>query len=678
MKSCLSWIAALGLFALPASAAENDGMTRFLKSKYGFFVHYVWGGSPDKRFTIDKEGGVPQSFDEFARAFDAEGFASDLSRWGVEYVILTAWHYNINPLFPSETMKKWGLDGHRCERDVLGDVIQACKAKGIPVMLYTHPRDGHDLNLEDQIKTGWGGPNGTDPDWSKFDRKKWNDFTNDLYRELIVRYGDDIIGIFSDEGSAAGDSWRVIDYPRLRRTVKSLQPDLVMEQNWYGTVYSLDIGCKEYAHWGEFANRDGNAWPAWRMPVGTIFTPAWWASKPAGERATYFSAEDMFRYSVLQAGANHEGSGIQWAAGNYAGGGWETGVAEVMDQMAAWMKPIAPSIKTTYASLSWPTAQGTRIPDLKWGGVATRSTDDSREYIHILTPPTGGERTVKLPPPVDGRRFSGALLFSNRKTAGLEQDAEGVRITLPDGESWNPLHTVFVLKVAEDSPVQNIAQWKAFRGSSFPDPGPQGGSAWPFAAVDGDPATAWRSRSSGTMEGNEAQPDDRTPSGRIDLGQVAEITHLEVLGDVGESVVVELAEEADSEPSLLIDVPHEGGRPKLEILKATYGTDAAEVDVTQYLKDAVSSGASPVMATNALAGQDPAPGQVKRLRVEIRVNGVHEVRVTPENSLFEVSKPSLVRLSVKEGTLARYVRIRRTRAGEPMILHELRVFGRFR
>jgi hypothetical protein len=39
-----------------------------------------------------------------------------------------------------------------------------------------------------------------------------------------------IIGIFSDEGSAVGDSWKVVDYPRLRQTVKSLQPDLMMEQ----------------------------------------------------------------------------------------------------------------------------------------------------------------------------------------------------------------------------------------------------------------------------------------------------------------------------------------------------------------------------------------------------------------------------------------------------------------
>lgn len=677
MKLRTSLLAAALLASLSGLRAETNGMAEFLKSKHGFFVHYVWGGSPEKRFTIDRNGNVPASFDELASAFDAKGFADDLSRWGVEYVILTAWHYNINPLFPSETMRKWGLEKHRCERDLLRDVINACKAKGIKVMIYTHPRDGHDLNQEDQTRTGWGGPNGTNPDWARFDRKKWNDFTNELYHELIARYGNDIIGIFSDEGSAAGDSWKVVDYPRLRQTVKSLQPDLMMEQNWYGTTYSLDVGCKEYAHWGEFANRDGNAWPAWRMPVGTIFTPTWWASKPAGENATYFKAEDMFRYTVLQAGANHEGGGTQWAAGNYAGGGWETGVAETMDRIAGWMKPIAPSIKNTYASVSWPTAQGTRIPDLKWGGVATRATDDSVEYVHILTPPAGGERGVQLPPPADGRKFARAVLLSNKKPAGLVQDGQGVKLTLPEGESWNPMHTVFALKVADDSPLQNIALWKAFRGSSFPDPEPNGGSAWAFAAVDGDPSTAWRSRPDGQTEGNAPLPPDRTPSGRIDLGQAAKLSHIEVLGVVGADVVVEVSHDPGFAGAKPLPVPTRGPSPQPEILKATYGVDGQEADVTATLREHLKSGTFTVRADNALAGGDPAPNQPKRLRVEIKSGGQAAIREAAENAMLELVGAPLAKVELPAESRARYIRIRRTQPGDPLVVHELRAFGKF-
>ena len=43
----------LSSLLLSASAlhAETNGMTEFLKTKYGFFVHYVWGGDQNKPFT---------------------------------------------------------------------------------------------------------------------------------------------------------------------------------------------------------------------------------------------------------------------------------------------------------------------------------------------------------------------------------------------------------------------------------------------------------------------------------------------------------------------------------------------------------------------------------------------------------------------------------------------------
>ncbi|MEN9991948.1 MAG: hypothetical protein RLZZ224_1650, partial [Verrucomicrobiota bacterium] len=218
-------------FIFPASSATPQAKAHFATLKNGFFVHYVWAGGGG--LTLKRDGSAPQSIDELADAFDADGFARDMEAWGVEYVIFTAWHANINPLFPSQTMKRWGMPNHSCRRDLLGDMIKACKARGIPVVLYTHPRDGHDLRGEDRIKTGWGATPGQqpgDPNWAEFDYQKWNDFTNELYAELIDRYGKDIIGLFLDEGSSAGDSQRVVDYPRLRHTIKSRAPHIVMQQ----------------------------------------------------------------------------------------------------------------------------------------------------------------------------------------------------------------------------------------------------------------------------------------------------------------------------------------------------------------------------------------------------------------------------------------------------------------
>ena len=320
-------------------------------------------------------------------------------------------------------------------------------------MLYTHPRDGHDLRGDDRVKTGWGagaGSNAADPDWEQFDYAKWNDFTNDLYGELVDRYGKDIIGLFLDEGSSAGDSHRVVDYPRLRQTIKKNHPHLVMQQNYYGTIYSNDVGVKEYHHWQQFENRDGGAWPAWDIPVASVFATTWWAAKPATEKNTVvYSAEDMFRYTVLQAGANTLGGGMQWAAGPYIGGGWEPGVKETMDRFARYLRPVASSIKGTVASAAFPTQKGAALKNIGWGvravdwGVATDARDGSATFLHVLNPPAGKRLRVGMT--ANGARFSAATLLPGGQPVTLELDKAGYVLTLPDDAAWNPVHTAIKL-----------------------------------------------------------------------------------------------------------------------------------------------------------------------------------------------------------------------------------------
>jgi len=421
----------------------------FLKSKYGFFVHYVWAGKGGG-LTIDRNGKQPDSFDAFADAFDVEGFANDMKAWQVEYVVFAAWHANINPLFPSETMKKWGLPDHTCKRDLIGEVIKALKARGIAVWLYTHPRDGHDLRGEERVKTGWGKDGkGGDPDWDQFDYQKWNQFTNELYAEIVKRYGKDIQGLYMDEGSSAGDSHRVVDYPRLRNTIKGGNPKLMMMQNDYGSLYSNDLTMMEYHHWREFQNRDGGAWPALRIPVAACFATTWWAAKPAGNNTVVYSAEDMFRYTVLEAGANTFGGGVAWAAGPYAGGGWETGVKETMEKFAGYLKPIASSIKGTIASNAFPTQKGAALKNIGWGvravewGVATDAPDGSATYLHILNPPAG--KKVRIGMPANGVRFGKASLLTTGEPVKLDLDKAGYLVTIPETTAWDKLDTVIRL-----------------------------------------------------------------------------------------------------------------------------------------------------------------------------------------------------------------------------------------
>jgi hypothetical protein len=420
----------------PDIAAQENGLQDFGRMKYGIFVHYVWGGNAYPA-TINQDGSLPKSLDDLADRFDANSFADDLASMRVEYVIFTAWHANMNCLWPSAKMNQW-LPGHAAKRDVLRDMIAAVRAKGIRVILYTHPRDGHDLTAGEQAATGWG---------PIFDYAKWNNFINDIYGDLISRYGNDIEGLYVDEG---GNNSAYVDYTRLRNTIKAGNPNLITLQNENGNIYNCDLGHQEI--YKPFETADENTWEAISSPCGVLINSNWWASAPKGKSNPRYSAEAIFRYTVLKAGIIRSAGGTAWGAGNYPEGGWETGVLETMQAVAHYLAPIARSITNTYSSTSYTTGTGSTINNLQWG-VATRSIDDRYEYIHVLKPPLGNRLT--LPRPADHKLFGSARLVANGQPVLLSQDKSGVILTLTGTNRWNSLDTVIEMTVAGATPFSD-------------------------------------------------------------------------------------------------------------------------------------------------------------------------------------------------------------------------------
>lgn len=424
------------------SAANNQ--FSYSTMKYGLFVHYVPGA------TINSSGVVINDINVLANSFDANGFANDVASTGVQYVIFTAWHGGMRPLYPSAVMNKY-RPGNCSSRDLIGDMITAIKAKGIRVLLYTHPYLGYHFSDADKTSTGYGaGLNNTNrdlPNWDTFDRTKWNNFLNEVYGELIDKYGSKIDGLFMDEGLSSAQMDLADDFPRLRETIKSKNPNLILLQNFYGTNYSCDIGMKEYCNWGEFAKNNGNEWPCFNIPPVVCFTNNWWASAPLGADSIKYSAMSMFRYTVFEAGCNIDGGGVCWAAGPYSGGGWESGVLSVMKEVGNYMAPIECSIKNTYPSTSYPTRSGLTINRLPYGIVATKSIDDTYEYIHVLTPPYNSKSLI-LPATSDGKIFSAASLLENGNTVKISQTNDLLILTLQGNDDWNYIDTVIKLKVS--------------------------------------------------------------------------------------------------------------------------------------------------------------------------------------------------------------------------------------
>ncbi len=399
-----------GTGILQVTDTDISNRERWKRMKYGQFTHYVWDGGG--WVTRKTDGSNSPNIDFVADNFNATKYADDLQSMGVEYVIFTAWHANFNPLFNSSTFDKYGYWYRHSQRDMLGDMITAVRAKGIRVLFYTHPNQPIDFN--------W---------WTH------NNMINDIFAEMIDRYGDQIDGFYMDENDPGGNQDGMVDFVRLGQTIHRRNPDLMLIQNFYGNLYCNSVPMGESGPATANFSKDVS-WPS-VTSYAQVMSNSWSAQVPVTQYAATRSAEGIFRGAVTAACSCTDGGGTAWAAGPYPGGLWERGVLEAMQGAGALLAPVAESVKNTYPSNSF-TFSGT------WGG-ATRSVDDTKEYIHVLWPPSGN--TLTLPAPADGKVFANARLLANGQPVTLKQNGRTVRLTLTGTNTWDANDTVIAMDV---------------------------------------------------------------------------------------------------------------------------------------------------------------------------------------------------------------------------------------
>jgi autotransporter-associated beta strand protein len=410
----------------PGTARRDDWKTL----KYGIFSHYVWNGYGMTAFHPNADGSVSQTIDELANAFDVPNYVNQIIEAKAQYVVFTAWHSGTCPLFPSAAMKKWVPDRASCpQRDLLGDLLDECRKRGVPVFFYCHPYQPV--------------------------AEPHNDWINDLYAELVDRYGDRLHGLWIDENFQDCTQDKVVDYPRLMRTIKERNPDLILTHNNGGfQSYGVDEGVQE-VQW-EF--HEGRA-----SSVYQIFSQ------------TAKSPEDMLITTVIQAAANTMGGGIQWSidaigAGGEQKGGLDPKARPILDGFVKLFAPIAESVNGTKVSTSFlPPYRGVvvRYADLSWG-VATTSADDQKEYLHVLKAPRG--RSLELPAPADGKVFAKARLLDGGQALTMQQSNRGITLTLPEGMEWKKPNTVIVMDAITPGGVglvNNTSRALRYEGKSW-------------------------------------------------------------------------------------------------------------------------------------------------------------------------------------------------------------------
>jgi hypothetical protein len=392
---------------MPSQAAFGD-------MRLGLFVHYTYVGRPYKwGCTTWSDGSPMANLDELADNLDVQDLVRTAASMRAQYLQFTTWHANMNVLFPSEVMTR-RLPGHCSRRDVIGDLIKALRPSGIKLILYIHPSDGHDFSREDQDLVGWN----DGPDYAR-----WNNFVNDVIAEVVDRCGVDVAGYWIDGGLPSQ-----VDPARLRKTILSRNPQAWLIQN-----SGLNRDCADFGAHETFA--EPYAATAWQM--NAVISGEWWAK----QEFLRVSPEMALKYTVIQAGVSGNAGGVAWSVGPHPGGRWETGVPEFARRLGNYVRRIEPALFGTQPSAAYPTPEGTPLRTAR--AVGTESPDGRTTYLHVLWPPQG--RELALPAPADGRRFTEATLLGEGKVR-LSQDANGVRLRLGDGDAWDLVDTVIVLK----------------------------------------------------------------------------------------------------------------------------------------------------------------------------------------------------------------------------------------
>ena len=369
----------------------SDKKPSFEMCKYGVFVHIVAG------LSIRSDGKLPETLDDFADNFDVEGFADAIARMRVQYLVVTSWHYKMRPLYPSEVTEKW-RPGNSVRRDLLGDIIDAANERGIAVILYTHPRDGHDFEDDEKIAMGWGlgtdGRHNDVPNALEFKREIWNRYATELYCELADRYANKLLAFYTDGvGSYSGkdthfeNNLQIVDYLSIRDIMKSRNPEIIMIQNYFGNIFSNDFAMPEgYFGYEDIMNMaHTEKWPAANKALAICpFGGGWMPSADfVGKDARKMTLEDMLKYTMFDASAT-SGGGLCWACSPYAEGNvWQTGVLESMSALGDELSRLSEGFYNARPSRSYPTLSGDTLEGKDY--TFFMSSDDGKyEYLHLM------------------------------------------------------------------------------------------------------------------------------------------------------------------------------------------------------------------------------------------------------------------------------------------------------
>jgi alpha-L-fucosidase len=455
--------ALLSLFAGPLAAQETatqrDARLQWWReARFGMFVHWglysglagTWDGKAvatkggmewiQQRVKADTATYAQRSIPLFK---PTPGFAREWARLakaaGCRYLVFTTKHHDGFALHDSKVSDYDA--GSVLQRDLVKEIVEACRAEGLRVGFYHSVIDWHhdqyeyakSKQLPHPLK-GQPYPNGTR------DHNKYLDYLHAEVKELVSNYGkvDVLWWDYSAVDFQGDEAWRAT---ALQQLVRAKQPAILMNNRLYRTPEAgwKGMGTEGYTpqldpRFGDFITPEQHI-PATGMPgvdweTCMTLNTTWGYSD---HDHAWKSDETLIRNLVDIAS---KGGNYLLNIGPKGDGSLTPETTKSFQAIGAWMKTNGASIYGTTAS---PFAK------LEWGR-ATRKGQTL--YLHVFNWPADGTLLV----PLQNQVRSVKLLAAPGAAIKTTPSPAGLRLQLP-AKAPDAIATVIALQIAGEPNV---------------------------------------------------------------------------------------------------------------------------------------------------------------------------------------------------------------------------------
>jgi alpha-L-fucosidase len=439
------------------SAQRDQRMQWWREARFGMFVHWglysglagTWEGK-----AVGTKGGmewiqqrVKADTDNYAKAAipkfkPTPGFAHEWARLarqaGCRYLVFTSKHHEGFALHDSKVSDYDA--GSVLQRDLVKEIVRACRAEGLKVGFYHsvidwhHDQYGYALSkqLPHPLK-GQPYPNG------ERDHAKYVDFLHRQVNELVSNYRsvDILWWDYSAQDFQGDEAWRATE---LMKRVRAKQPGIIMNNRLYRTREAgwASMGTDGYVphidpKYGDFITPEQHI-PATGMPgidweTCMTLNTTWGYS----EHDRAWKSDRTLIHNLIDIAS--KGGNYLLNIGPKGDGSVPEESIQSLRAIGAWMKTNGEAIYATQAS---PFAK------LDWGRCTQKRLNDrtTRLYLHVFNWPGNGQLVLAglMNKPVE------AILLGGGGRLKVAADNHHITIALP-AEAPDKIATVVALDI---------------------------------------------------------------------------------------------------------------------------------------------------------------------------------------------------------------------------------------